>query len=776
MAKKKTKTAKSKQLNASRVICMAPLSNGNEHFRLSQISELVSYEPTCEKLFNYGDYFARNLEQTIDTYVAELRNTSETQPCAPKPSFADEDWTDFRSFVLNSINTASKKYRVLYKNICVPDVIAQLFFDQTGLGEAGEGRYVPWSVLELDRTTTNGKGSNVARAAALWALDELVERKPSEELDGFMTELGTLPDFTRNKTSTTMLPGWESTIEDAVHDGAAIASMTDLIADALTLSKAAPVNIRPDTDSDMYADRSRQWLNLCNHLGESAINGAVAYVNETVDRLYDHIMKMVSLCIEYVIKRKGLAGVKTKEGAFSDNSGALQSTSRCEDNADQNIRKWIFGLTVEHFPILTFWSMDKLEPIVPPALESEWNKRFVIDDPYKFLFGLAYMDIQGLCPAYVSGPYLTTALISYFELPWVQTMGESLTNYEMLRNDTELASPYEFVAVETLGDRKWMLNYAQMVYRFGKFVPARRQNAISQEFMDRWNEGSNKYANRLIASSPLFKKIVLDSQIRTRNVPSFNETLCRLANRSENERKLASILRDLTSDDAEHLYEVLSGIKDGKYIECTLDEEDDAEMQVDTSAEAVESGLEQKPQEPQESGASRAEMKAKIKALQKELRDVKADLKASTEKIGEMEDESEMARQELIDLRNIVFREEEDDGNGDGSEGDGLDELEDSGMVPYHTKKRIVVFGGHDSWRKKVRELLPDAKLIPREMIPRSDQIRGADVIWIQANSIRHAFFWKVVGVAKTCNIPIRYFATGGWKQCVNQIVQADGN
>ena len=59
-------------------------------------------------------------------------------------------------------------------------------------------------------------------------------------------------------------------------------------------------------------------------------------------------------------------------------------------------------------------------------------------------------------------------------------------------------------------------------------------------------------------------------------------------------------------------------------------------------------------------------------------------------------------------------------------------------------------------------------------MQPSPDLIRAADVIWIQSNALPHAFFYKIINVARSNNKRVRYFATASATKCAMQVVDED--
>lgn len=93
---------------------------------------------------------------------------------------------------------------------------------------------------------------------------------------------------------------------------------------------------------------------------------------------------------------------------------------------------------------------------------------------------------------------------------------------------------------------------------------------------------------------------------------------------------------------------------------------------------------------------------------------------------------------------------------------------------PYSTRKRVVAFGGHDSWRKAIRPLLPNVTFINREQRPNADMIKAADAVWIQPNALSHRSFYKIINVVRTNQVQIRYFGYASAMKCAVQVLEDD--
>ena len=179
------------------------------------------------------------------------------------------------------------------------------------------------------------------------------------------------------------------------------------------------------------------------------------------------------------------------------------------------------------------------------------------------------------------------------------------------------------------------------------------------------------------------------------------------------------------------------------------------------------------PDEPADAAdnSSVEELREKLRKLQAENQQLRqAAYESSREnrelqkKLDASEHSAQADRQELADLRSLVFNRQEDAPE------------EPTGKVefPYTAKSRIVVFGGHDSWAKEIKPRLPNVRFIDRTMLPNAQLIRQADTIWIQANALSHAFFYKIITEARKYDIPVRYFSFASAEKCAEQLALAD--
>ncbi len=128
-------------------------------------------------------------------------------------------------------------------------------------------------------------------------------------------------------------------------------------------------------------------------------------------------------------------------------------------------------------------------------------------------------------------------------------------------------------------------------------------------------------------------------------------------------------------------------------------------------------------------------------------------------------DAMETMRQELAELREIVYRQT----NGRTP----AEPPVDSGITfPAHTAGKILSFGGHTSWLNAIRPLLPDVRFVSPDSLPNEAAIRNADVIWLQPNCLSHADFYKIIDLVRREEKPLHYFTWASAEKCAEQLLQ----
>ena len=167
--------------------------------------------------------------------------------------------------------------------------------------------------------------------------------------------------------------------------------------------------------------------------------------------------------------------------------------------------------------------------------------------------------------------------------------------------------------------------------------------------------------------------------------------------------------------------------------------------------------------ETEDNAARAAELSRQLKESRKALHEAEQGMRQLQERIQALEVDALRDRAELSQLRETLF--------ALSSKENQPEELPETEIeFPCQTKRRIVAFGGHDTWRKAIHPMLPGVRFFDREMLPDVNAIRGADVIWIQSNAISHKFYYRVIDTARKENIPVRYFGFASARKCAEQL------
>ena len=120
---------------------------------------------------------------------------------------------------------------------------------------------------------------------------------------------------------------------------------------------------------------------------------------------------------------------------------------------------------------------------------------------------------------------------------------------------------------------------------------------------------------------------------------------------------------------------------------------------------------------------------------------------------------------ELVDLQELVINRDTD-----------VKEVPEQIIsFPYYTKKRTVIFGGHDTFLKEIRKRLPEVKYVNISNYGFNvDIVRNADVVWVQTNCISHTQYARILKAVRTYGIQLRYFSCASARKCAEQIVEED--
>lgn len=137
----------------------------------------------------------------------------------------------------------------------------------------------------------------------------------------------------------------------------------------------------------------------------------------------------------------------------------------------------------------------------------------------------------------------------------------------------------------------------------------------------------------------------------------------------------------------------------------------------------------------------------KIEGLTEELRQAHSKIRQLEQQIQSMED----YRHEVHALRKFAYLAEHDETSLESEPS-----LET--MVQFIQSKRLVIFGGHSSWRQKLREQLSNVEFVDVDEMNRDiSKVKRVDAVFINTSVFAHAFYKKVLKALSNSETPQFY-------------------
>ncbi|MBR2286860.1 MAG: hypothetical protein IJ865_01370 [Clostridia bacterium] len=178
------------------------------------------------------------------------------------------------------------------------------------------------------------------------------------------------------------------------------------------------------------------------------------------------------------------------------------------------------------------------------------------------------------------------------------------------------------------------------------------------------------------------------------------------------------------------------------YIREQMEGQDRAQVHTDEAKPPVE-----------EKNPEIEKLREEIRLLRDELHESESNARRTAKKLEEEQKAHEMDRGELAGLREYVYEHE-------NAIGEVEEKADDETLFPYEVRQDTVVFGGHETWSKQIKpRLRGNIRFIDRDLNFNPDIIRNAQHVWIQANSLSHSQFYKIIEAVRLNHIPVHYFS-----------------
>lgn len=157
--------------------------------------------------------------------------------------------------------------------------------------------------------------------------------------------------------------------------------------------------------------------------------------------------------------------------------------------------------------------------------------------------------------------------------------------------------------------------------------------------------------------------------------------------------------------------------------------------------------------------------KKEIERLKNEIKTLHQNRNEFQKKSEALSSENDELKTELSELREILHSE-----SNRSVEHSPKEKI----SYPYNLTHRFVVYGGHPSWLKAIKPLLNNIRFIDDTVVPNANLMKNADAVWVQSNSIGHSFYYKILDVTRTNEIPLEYFSFASAEKCAEQIIEYD--
>lgn len=580
--------------------------------------------------------------------------------------------------------------------------------------------------IQLEMTCENpyevlDENAHVRSAAALWMLDELNHygslEKAKELLPDKAPEHLTIPEINHPQYTGELIKRVVSCMPEM------------LLCDKPTSTFIELTKLLPPERAEQAGQRFKrlQWELLSRYF-----KTCVQYDKEQ-ERMYN----------EYK---------KTAEKAGYNAQAKLRDKSKRASDALSHEESCMYDRLSE------FLLMDKEEILkrvsIPEVADVLCGMK--IEDPFELCFATVYLLASGEESMWLIGSGSTLTGCACYMLPWAKIRFEDAEeildyDYNNWRLKEQAEGPFDYYHTR-VGKR----NAAQVVYQWSHGVAPLFLHPFSDERRELIKQGTDEQTVNMIAQA---------SELCFLSAYRYD-----VDGRSTDE---STIAEGRAAEEEEPVYAGMTGYW-GEVARQYIVHNDDLDLPdpevtalKPADTKPVEEQLQEALEESEQKEADLRKANDRIKELENLLavtnKQANRDKQSYEDKIAALR----MEHRELADLRELVFKEQNDVQESS--------EIRSDIELPYTTRKRNVIFGGHDRFLKAIRPMLPDVKYVDSKNMTYSPEIiRNADIIWVQTNHISHPQYWSIVKNCKAANKQLRYFTYDSAEKCAEQLILAD--
>ena len=570
--------------------------------------------------------------------------------------------------------------------------------------------------------------SNLCLGAAIWMLDQIWEEHEMQELCELLPEecdYVDIPDVYDTRFSDEIIEGMLWIIQNRYGETERYAVPPRILSKKNDSVFHAILDLIPDISKEVAVAQLKtkfwEWADLYFKALDPLVH-EMRRQEENLDRLTEQIEEIKKKCFPQKPARPTLpltAPIPFLKDTPADNLKLEVEMLGCQlgkaEKAHNEISKKIGDLRFTGLQAAVT-SRDSLIKCMDADLaEAMYN--FPIEDPYELCFAILYLFDQDDDYAWVYSFMTAVICRAASMLPW------------------------GFACYEEDEDGFW--------FEDGEWIPSMPLNSEWYEtrYVGQQYEEDEKEPHEVSVAQIVYEHT---GAILPRNMHRFDDAFRPLKKRGlkPSEARMVCALMNVLGEARRRREDISDDFRESLDWDSTTQPE---------KTEETNSAAEENERLKKELAQLKEQAKKATYTLSRENRELKEKLERSEAAAGGM-------TQELADLREIVFNQQS--------------KAEEKAVevkitFPYHTTRRILAFGGHDSWLREIKFKVPDVRFMGED-ISSPEIIRRADVVWIQTNCIGHKSYYNIIDLARKYDRKVRYFKYASASKCAEQIVEEE--